>query len=254
MEPLATSIRQSIDIKGIVRSNKEHKISLYADDVLLYVSDPLSSILYILNTLEDFGKFSGYKLNLGKSELLPINIANQSSFNSLPFKIINNKLKYLGISLTKSHSQLLKANFTPLLNHTRQDLLRWSNMPLSLVGRINTVKMNILPKFLYLFQCIPQFLTKAFFKKLDTSISSFIWSNKTARIRKIFLQRPKMHGGLALPSFQIYYWAANIKTVLHWMSDTTSHDTPAWLQIELSSCTRSSLPAFLCSSIPLCTS
>lgn len=252
MEPLAISIRHCTDIKGIFRGSQEHKISLYADDILLYVSDPLSSILHIFNMLKEFGRFSGYKLNLEKSELLPITpAARLLSLHSLPFKVTNNQLSYLGISITKSHSQLLKANFTPLLDRTRQDLIRWSSMPLSLAGRINTVKMNILPKFLYLFQCVPYFIPKAFFKQLDSIISSFIWNNKLPRIRKLFLQRQKLRGGMALPNFQIYYWAANIKSLLYWLQDSPTSDIPAWLQIESSSCTCISLSALLCSSIPL---
>ena len=168
MEPLATSIRQCTDIKGIFRANQEHKISQYADDVVLYISDPLVSIPHIINILKDFGSFSGYKLNLGKSELLPITtVATQASLHSLPFKVTNNRFNYLGVCVTKSHSQLLKANFTPLIERTKQDLTRWSTMPLSLAGRISIIKMNILPKF-FLFQCIPYFLTKTFFTKLDS--------------------------------------------------------------------------------------
>lgn len=195
MEPLAISIQHCTDIKGIFRGSQEHKISLYDDDVLLYVSDPLSSIPYILNMRKEFGRFSGYKHNFDKSELLLITPAvRQLSFHSLPFKVTNNQLSYLGVSITKSHSQLLKANFTPLLDRNRQDVIRWSSMPLSLAGRISTVKMNILSKFLYLFQCVPYFIPKAFFKKLDSMISSFIWNNKSPPIHKLFLQRQKLFG------------------------------------------------------------
>lgn len=252
MEPLAATIRRQTDIKGIYRAHREHKISLYADDVLLFISDPTTSIPHILNTLSVFGSFSGYKLNIDKSELLPINAAARKiSFHSLPFKVSNEGLKYLGVYVTKFFSQLIKANFNPLLQRTQQDLNRWSTLPLSLAGRISVIKMNILPKFLFLFQCIPCFLTKSFFTKIDSVISSFIWNNKRPRIRKLFLQRPKMTGGMALPNFQIYYWAANIRCLLYWFLDPSSMDSPGWLHIESHSCSPVSLSALLCSSIPL---
>ena len=102
MEPLAISIWYCTDINGIFRGSQEYKISLYADDVLPYVSDPLSSIPHILNMLEEFGRFSGYKLNLDKSELLPISpAARLLSLHSLPFKVTHNQLSYLGISNNK---------------------------------------------------------------------------------------------------------------------------------------------------------
>lgn len=55
----------------------------------------------------------------------------------------------------------------------------------------------------------------------------------------------------ALLNFEIYYWADNSKSLLYWLQDSPASDTPAWLQIESSSCTRISLSALLCSSVPL---
>ena len=121
---------------------------------------------------------------------------------------------------------------------------------LSLAGRIYCVKMSILPRFLYLFQCIPIFLTKSFFQNLDRLISSFIWGGKTPRIRKEFLQRQKPQGGLALPNFRYYYWAANISKVLYWLQIPKD----VWCISEANSCTSSSLPALALSKLPLCIS
>lgn len=106
MEPLAISIWHCH--QGDFQSKPGTQNSQYADDVLLFVSDPLSCIPHILNVLKEFGRFSGYKLNLDKSELLLITpAARQVYFHSLPFKVTNNQLSYLGINVTKSHSQLL---------------------------------------------------------------------------------------------------------------------------------------------------
>lgn len=65
------------------------------------------------------------------------------------------------------------------------------------------------------------------------------------------LQRHRQHGGLSLPNFQFYYWAANIRSMLYW-KDLPSHDTaPKWLQLENLSCGSTSLYALLCSKLPL---
>ena len=110
--------------------------------------------------------------------------------------------------------------------------------------------MNVLPKFLYLFQCIPIFLPKVFFHSFDSSISQFIWNKSTPRLKKETLQKPKQLGGLALPNFLLYYWAANIRAILHWCR--TNSQSPAWLQIEEASCSPSSLMSLLC--LPLTSS
>ena len=252
IEPLALAIRQDSSIKGIDRGGLECKISLYADDLLLYISDPLLSLPQLLGTLENFGKISGYKINLQKSELMPINVsADNIALSSTPFKINTKKFKYLGIWVTHNYKDLFKANLLPLLDGLKQDIKRWDLLPLSLSGRINTIKMNVLPKFLYLFQNLPIFLTKFFFSSIDKLISTFIWNKKNPRIRKCILRRTRPQGGMALPNFLFYYWAANIRALMFWMSDVDNSNIPNWLILERTSCGPSSLSALLCTVLPL---
>lgn len=123
-----------------------------------------------------------------------------------------------------------------VLDGLKQDIKRWDLLPLSLSGRINTVKMNVLPKFLYLFQSLPIPLTKFFFSSIDKLISTFIWNKKNPRTRKCILRRPRLQGGMALPNFLFYYWAANIRALLFWMSDLDNSNTPKCLILERTSC------------------
>ncbi|MBN3304573.1 PAQR2 protein, partial [Amia calva] len=96
-----------------------------------------------------------------------------------------------------------------------------------------TLKMTILPKFSYLFQCIPICIPKLFFIKLNQVISSFIWNKKSPHIQRVFLQRPEVMGGMVLPE-----------------QPQSQETTPVWLQIEVNSCKFSSLLALLCVSLP----
>ena len=68
LEPLAAMIRSHDHIKGIMIGKEEHLISLYADDILLYLHDPLNSMPFMLYLFEKFGKLSGYKVNWDKTE------------------------------------------------------------------------------------------------------------------------------------------------------------------------------------------
>lgn len=174
---------------------------------------------------------------------------NKLYYASTPFKINSTKFRYLGIWVTRDFKDLYKANFPPLLSSIKQDFERWDFLPLSLGGRINVIKLNILPKLLYLFQCVPIFLTKSFFSNLNNHISSFIWNKKHPRIKKNILQKPRSQGGMALPNFMYYYWAANIRALLYWMRNNTS--SPSWKTLEAASVTSSSLDALLCSKLPL---
>ena len=225
----------------------EHRVSLYADDLLLFIENPLATIPNIITILENFSSFSGYKLNYQKSICFPVNpLATQLKQTDLPFLLSQSGFKYLGVNITRSYKMLLSANFSQLVSQTKNDLQRWNKLPLTLTGRINTVKMTILPKFLYLFQTIPIFLPKSFFQNLNKLISSFIWADRRPRINMRLLQEQKTDGGLALPNFQYYHWAANTHKLLYWFHSSQS----SWSTIEEKSCKGTSLSALLCSPYP----
>lgn len=154
-----------------------------------------------------------------------------------------NQFKYLGVNVTEVFDKLFKENFINLLQRITQDLQSWRHVMFSLAGRINIVKMNILPKFVFLFQCIPIYIKKSFFHDIDKIISAFIWNNKTPRIRKLFLQRLKSVGGMGLPDIKLYYWACNIRMAAYWLQK----HPPTWVKMEAHSCLPSSPSALLLS-------
>lgn len=92
------------------------------------------------------------------------------------------RFTYLGIKISSNLKDLYNLNYTPLIQAVRRDLDRWCSLPLSLLGRIHLIKMNILPRLLYLFQVLPLVLSKKVLSKLNGFIMSFIW-NKTAQVK-----------------------------------------------------------------------
>lgn len=163
IEPLAIALRQSDGFSGIMKGRLTHKLSLYADDLLLYTSNPVTSVPSIVHTLNKFGKISGYKINLQKSEMFPLNqAASQITTSHFPFKVVRKGFKYLGVEIPSTFPLLFTKNFGVLFEKCKQDMTRWSTLPLSIAGRVNLIKMIVLPKFLYLFQNIPILLRKKF--------------------------------------------------------------------------------------------
>lgn len=95
------------------------------------------------------------------------------------------------------------------------------------------------------------FIPKSFFNSLDSLISLYIWRNKWPRLGKAYLQQPKCSGGMALPNFCFYYWAANIRALILWKHFHLHPNPPAWISIEVSSSKHTSLPALLGAPLPL---
>ena len=103
LEVLATTIREEKEIKRI-QIGKEVKLSLFADDMILYIENPKDTISKLLELISEFSKVAGYKINTQKSlAFLYINSekSEREIKESIPFTIAAQRIKYLGINLPK---------------------------------------------------------------------------------------------------------------------------------------------------------
>jgi hypothetical protein len=132
-------------------------IPLFADDMIAYISDPKNATRELLNLINNFSEVAGYKIISNKSVAFLYTKDKQAKKEirkTTPFTIVTN-IKYLGVTLTKQVKDLYDKNFKSLKKKFEDDLRRWKDLPCLWIGRINIVKMTILPNAIYKIQCNP---------------------------------------------------------------------------------------------------
>ena len=118
----------------------------------LYIENPKNATRKLLELINEFGKVAGYKMNAQKS-LAFLYTNNEKSgreiMETLPFTIATKRIKYLGINLPRETKDLYSENNETLVKEIKDDTNRWRDIPCPWIGRINIVKMSLLPKAIY---------------------------------------------------------------------------------------------------------
>ena len=146
------AIRQNKEIQGIQIGKEKVKLSLFADDIIVYIKNPKDSTPKLLELISEYSKVAGYKINTQKSVafLYTNNEPKEREIRKIiSFTVASKRIKYLGISLTKEVKDLYPENYKSLFREMKGDTNKWKLIPCSWLGRINIVKMAILPKAIY---------------------------------------------------------------------------------------------------------
>ena len=124
-------IRQEKEIKGIQIVKEKTKLSLFADDMIVYIQNLINSTKKLLDLINEFSKTARYKITTQKSKafLYTNNETSETEVRkTIPLNIATRKIKYLGINLTKEVKDLDSENYTTLKKEIKEDTNKWKHI------------------------------------------------------------------------------------------------------------------------------
>ena len=208
--------------------------------IYYYTYKPHPSLNETFNIINNFSKVSHYTINWNKSTILPLSGDGENSVAHDPsLPLTTGNIKYLGITISPRLSELFNLNYAPLIKKIEDDYKQWNKVPLTLIGRIATVKNKTLPQINYLFSMLPTTPTDNWLKKLDSLTTHFYWKDKKPRIALSTLQNSKHLGGLEAPNFMHYFLPNQLQYLYKWTQQQT-HSNP-WLDLGQKLCSPNSI-------------
>ena len=200
IEILAINIRQNQNIKGIKIGNVIHLLSLFADDLSLYLPFDNKVWQETMNEFALFEKNSGLKINYDKTvvyRLGSIRNTNAKFYSQRKIDWPNEPVNVLGYWVSHNHDEQLKLNLNPLIDKVRAILSLWYHRGLSLFGKVLVLNSLVSSLFVHKLAVLTE-IPDEFFKMIRKIYTEFIWDNKSPKVRWEILIGLKEHGGTGL--------------------------------------------------------
>ena len=199
-EFLATEIRKNKRIKGIKIENTEFKISQYADDTSIFLDGSSEALNGTLEELDRFANISGLKINFDKTQLVWIGSEKYSTSSiktkwKLSWGI--KQFKVLGINFNVDLDKMIKENYTAKIKQLENMIKQWGRRSLTPLGKITVIKTFTISIFIHLFISLPN-PSQAIMDYINNTIFSFLWNNKTSKIKQSVIIKQYCEGGLKM--------------------------------------------------------
>ena len=215
VEIMAIMIRENNLIKGISINNIETKISQYADDSEILLDNDRVSFEETIRTIDTFGKSSGLKLNVEKTNAVwlgSMRNSNQKFMPHLNIKWNPPTFKILGIVFTNDLVDCVDINFRDKFLEIKRLYKVWLKRQITPLGRIAVLKSLILSKLIYLWLLLPN-PPDSIVDDIQISIFAFIWNKKNDKIGRTSSTQNFEHGGIGIPNVKSYIKALKLSWI-----------------------------------------
>ena len=180
LEGTKPTSKPSVRQKGFKINSHCFKVSLFADDTVIYLNGNTSQFNYVFDILKYFGNKSECKVNLNKSSVFYLGSSkgiNFRPFLSSGLSWPDSSIKYLGVNIPVNNFDelsLFKENFANVIHDMQSILNLWSAGGLTLLGKITILKTLIIPKIVHKASLLPIHLPEKFVKELHKLMFKFI--------------------------------------------------------------------------------
>ena len=256
MQCLANVLKQDTIYKGVIIDQETLKFTMFADDILLFLSGTNDQFSRIFDVLLEFFNHSNCKINLSKCQAFNIG-SNRNCVDKLfidkGLKWPTETFKYLGVLVPvkkcyDNAKKLVELNLVPLLNKMKNILSLWSSRNLTLMGKITIVKSLIIPRMIYKVSILPLIIPKTLITKINKLLFKFIWGSNWERVSRNVLCNIIESGGAKILHLESYLTALHVKSLSLLFDETYCSQ---WKFIENLFFDRNLLSAILLSNIKI---
>ena len=219
IELLAIKIRNTPEIQGVQIFDQEVKLSIYADDLTGLLSN-VRSVKKMLDTLKDFGKASGLKINTDKTEIMQVGKTRPLERTCLNLKWVK-EMKITGIWFTYDYQRKMQLNFDKEISKLKCEFQLWRQRNLSLIGKIQIIKTFGLSQILFVLNTVVPSMNVI--NQICSIMHEFLWNGQDKVKRKIMVKDIE-NGGLRVPDFKTILDAQRII----WIKRYTCSLTHPW--------------------------
>ena len=194
-EPVRNAVVNSPDINGFDVGGTRALFFQHADDSTAFVSD-LDSVNQVFNIYDLYNRASGSKVNVEKSEILPLGRAAINPPSNLAVKVISDYVEVLGLHIGKDKKNCMSKNWDNKIDKCIKLMNTWKARSLSLKGKVLIANSLVISRIIYIMNLsiIPDVIVT----KIKNAIVDFIWSGKRHRINYKVLISPVEMGGMGL--------------------------------------------------------